>query len=259
VSVGEVILQSRGRRQKSAAFNAAFNAASRSAHVACACLAALQKWGWVQEMYAFTIALYNSGIKTVDLYLDLMAQPPWDTDYALAGEWRCMCVQGCWAACCMVLGASGSVAVGGHWCCAQRTACPQPTLHQHPVAPPTPPPHPPSLPHHSPRVSLTTPTGKPYHILHYTYPMDYKLDGTFTPGKVGEWQFNKRMWSGKPIGRNQGPPPKGMKNDLVRHLINAINEATHNIPCWDEYERTGRAVYDCGEKVEPVSLVKLNV
>ncbi len=23
----------------------------------------LQKWGWVQEMYAFTIALYNAGIK----------------------------------------------------------------------------------------------------------------------------------------------------------------------------------------------------
>jgi hypothetical protein len=46
--------------------------------------------------------------------------------------------------------------------------------------------------------------------------MDYKLDGAFTPGKVGEWQFNKRMWSGKPISRNQGDPPKGMKNDLVR-------------------------------------------
>jgi hypothetical protein len=37
-------------------------------------------------MYAFTIALYNGGIKTVDLYLDLMAQPPWDTDYTLNGE-----------------------------------------------------------------------------------------------------------------------------------------------------------------------------
>jgi hypothetical protein len=61
-----------------------------AAHIALrASLAVPQKWGWVQEMYAFTIGLYNAGIKTVDLYLDLMAQPPWDTDYSLNGGWRC--------------------------------------------------------------------------------------------------------------------------------------------------------------------------
>ena len=31
-----------------------------------------------------------------------------------------------------------------------------------------------------------------------------------------------------------------MTNELVRHLINAINEATANIPCWDEYVETGK-------------------
>lgn len=42
-----------------------------------------QKWGWVQEMYAFTIALYVSGVRHVDLVLHLMAQPPWDNRMAL--------------------------------------------------------------------------------------------------------------------------------------------------------------------------------
>jgi len=38
-----------------------------------------QKWGWVQEMYAFTISLWRVGVKHVDLHLQLMAQPPWDS------------------------------------------------------------------------------------------------------------------------------------------------------------------------------------
>ena len=32
-----------------------------------------------------------------------------------------------------------------------------------------------------------------------------------------------------------------MDNDLVRRLLDAINEATEAIPGWDEYERTGVA------------------
>jgi hypothetical protein len=42
--------------------------------------AALQAWGWVQEMYGFTIAAWLGGIRHVDLYLHMMAQPPWDTE-----------------------------------------------------------------------------------------------------------------------------------------------------------------------------------
>jgi hypothetical protein len=40
-------------------------------------------WGWVQEMYGFTIALYLNGIKHTDLFLHMMAQPPWDTEMQL--------------------------------------------------------------------------------------------------------------------------------------------------------------------------------
>lgn len=133
-----------------------------------------QVWGWVQEMYGFTIALFLANLRHVDLYLNLMAQPPWDTQYEMA-------------------------------------------------------------------------PGKPYHILHYTYGMDYKLTGEFTPGKFGEWRFDKRTYSVKPPPRHLGEPPKAMKNDLVRALINSINEATDALPCWDKYAETGK-VEHCDEK-----------
>ncbi len=64
--------------------------------------------------------------------------------------------------------------------------------------------------------------------------------GEFTPGKIGEWRFDKRSYGGRPIPRHLGDPPKGMKNDLVRALINSFNEATEAIPCWDEFEKTGK-------------------
>ena len=65
----------------------------------------LQEWGWIQEMYAFTISCYNAGVGPIDLYLEMMSQPPWDSDK------------------------------------------------------------------------------NGYYILHYTYGMDYTLEGEFTPGK----------------------------------------------------------------------------
>mmetsp|Transcript_36561 Transcript_36561/g.92332 ORF Transcript_36561/g.92332 Transcript_36561/m.92332 type:complete len:560 (-) Transcript_36561:275-1954(-) len=135
---------------------------------------ASQAWGWVQEMYGFTIACWLAGIKHVDLYLHMMAQPPWDAKLEMA-------------------------------------------------------------------------PGKPFYILHYTYGMDYKLTGEFTPGKYGEWRFDKRGYSGKPLPRNLGEPPKGMKNDLVRALINSFNEATDAIPCWDKYAETGKVPATCDE------------
>lgn len=45
-----------------------------------------QKWGWVQEMYAFTISLWRVGVKKVDLILHFMAQPPWDSKLQVARE-----------------------------------------------------------------------------------------------------------------------------------------------------------------------------
>jgi hydroxyproline O-arabinosyltransferase len=126
-----------------------------------------QEWGWVMEMYAFTIALYNHNIGPVGLHLELASQPPWDTQMES--------------------------------------------------------------------------NGVPYYILHYTYGMDYTMTGEFTPGKFGAWRFDKRAYSGKPPPRNLPPPPLGMRNELVRFLINAINEVSVAIPDWDEYERTGTA------------------
>jgi hypothetical protein len=40
-----------------------------------------------------------------------------------------------------------------------------------------------------------------------------------------------------------------MKNDMVRALIRAINEATANIPCWDAYYRTGQRPAACDEVI----------
>ncbi|KAI3431793.1 hypothetical protein D9Q98_010546 [Chlorella vulgaris] len=124
---------------------------------------ASKAWGWVQEMYAFTLSAYKAGIRGIDLHLRMMAQPPYDEKLA------------------------------------------------------------------------------PFYLLHYTYGMDYTLQGLFTPGKYGEWRFDKRSYATRPPPRNLGEPPEGMKNELVRHLIHAINEATSVIPGWDEYEKTGVA------------------
>ena len=40
----------------------------------------MQAWGWVLEMYGFTLSLFKSGIEPAMLHLKMMAQPPWDTD-----------------------------------------------------------------------------------------------------------------------------------------------------------------------------------
>lgn len=40
-----------------------------------------------------------------------------------------------------------------------------------------------------------------------------------------------------------------MKNDMVRALVKSINEATQNIPCWDEYYWTGKRPATCNEVI----------
>jgi hypothetical protein len=39
----------------------------------------VQAWGWVLEMYAFTIACHLEGVAPASLHIKMMAQPPWDT------------------------------------------------------------------------------------------------------------------------------------------------------------------------------------
>uniref|UniRef100_A0A383W4V9 Apple domain-containing protein n=1 Tax=Tetradesmus obliquus TaxID=3088 RepID=A0A383W4V9_TETOB len=134
-----------------------------------------EKWGWVQEMYAFTVSLFVIGVRHVDLILHMMAQPPWDSRMAMG-------------------------------------------------------------------------PGRPYYILHYTYGNDYNAEGKHTPGKFGFWRFDKRTYA-KPPPRRLGDPPDKMQNDMVRALISHINEATENIPCWDEYYKTGQIAATCDEKL----------
>lgn len=149
---------------------------------------AVEKWGWIQEMYAFTLAMYSAGVHPVSLLPDLMAQPPWDWDTSR------------------------------------------------------------------------------YTLLHYTYGLDYTLEGVFTPGVVGDWHWDKRDFRG-PIPRNMQGPPEGTQNDLTRELIKRVrieiisnphcpdlsltrvsrspfliqlNEATSAIPMWDVYAKTRR-------------------
>ena len=100
---------------------------------------------------------------------------------------------------------------------------------------------------------------KPFHIIHYTYGMDYKLTGEFTPGKYGEWRFDKRSYGGRPIPRHMGDPPKDMKNDLVRLLIDSFNEATAAIPCWDDYSKSGGKLSNGNCTEEPGGFLKVEI
>mmetsp|Transcript_63547 Transcript_63547/g.200965 ORF Transcript_63547/g.200965 Transcript_63547/m.200965 type:complete len:560 (+) Transcript_63547:123-1802(+) len=109
-------------------------------------------WGWVLEMWGYTIAAKIIGVSH-DLHPALAAQPPWDTKI-----------------------------------------------------------------------------GK-FYILHFTYGCDYDLDGKFTPGKIGKWRFDKRMYMGGAPPRNLPMPPKGTP-ELTVALVSMINEATSNIEPW---------------------------
>ena len=40
-------------------------------------------------------------------------------------------------------------------------------------------------------------------------------EGKFTPGKYGEWRFDKRSYSTIPPPRHLGNPPPGIENELV--------------------------------------------
>ena len=70
-----------------------------------------------------------------------------------------------------------------------------------------------------------------FYFLHFTYGNDYTLDGKFTPGKVGEWRFDKRSYTNRFPPKNLDLPPKGVPETVVT-LIEKINEASANSPYW---------------------------
>lgn len=67
--------------------------------------------------------------------------------------------------------------------------------------------------------------------------------------KVTTWSFEKRDYMFKPPPRNFPAPPATVDNDMLRVLVDAVNEATQNIPCWDEYVKTGFRPFRCYEVI----------
>ena len=50
--------------------------------------------------------------------------------------------------------------------------------------------------------------GMPYYIFHYTYGIEYTVEGLPTELQVGEWSLDKRHYSGTPPSLKMAPPPK---------------------------------------------------
>jgi len=70
-------------------------------------------------------------------------------------------------------------------------------------------------------------------IIHYTYGCDYSMKGQLTYGKIGEWRFDKRSYLQSPPPRNLSLPPPGVPESVVT-LVKMVNEATANIPGWED-------------------------
>ncbi|KAK1277414.1 hypothetical protein QJS04_geneDACA007378 [Acorus gramineus] len=70
-------------------------------------------------------------------------------------------------------------------------------------------------------------------IIHFTYGCDYNMKGKLTYGKIGEWRFDKRSYLRGPPPRNLTLPPPGVPESVVT-LVKKVNEATANIPGWDD-------------------------
>lgn len=88
-----------------------------------------------------------------------------------------------------------------------------------------------------------------YYILHFTYPMTYNISGHYmTNENDTTWKFDKRSYSSIPPPRNLPPPQKNIQSELIKDLINMINQATSNIPCWDKYAKSGH-VEPCDEVI----------
>ncbi|KAI5064129.1 hypothetical protein GOP47_0020799 [Adiantum capillus-veneris] len=70
-------------------------------------------------------------------------------------------------------------------------------------------------------------------LIHYTYGCDYNMKGELTYGKIGEWRFDKRSHLLGAPPKNLPLPPRGVPESVVT-LVKMVNEATANIPFWEE-------------------------
>ncbi|KAI4305922.1 hypothetical protein L6164_029248 [Bauhinia variegata] len=66
---------------------------------------------------------------------------------------------------------------------------------------------------------------------------DFMLQGELTYGKIGEWRFDKRSCLMGPPPKNLPLPPPGVPESVV-WLVKMVNEATANIPGWDNLNRS---------------------
>ncbi|GLC53212.1 hypothetical protein PLESTB_000720300 [Pleodorina starrii] len=83
--------------------------------------------------------------------------------------------------------------------------------------------------------------GRPFYLLHLTYPCRFDKDGNMTDNStLAAYTFDKRDYSVKPPARNLPEPPPFVQNNLVRLIVAMVNEATENIPCWDDYVATSK-------------------
>ena len=70
------------------------------------------------------------------------------------------------------------------------------------------------------------------YIFHYTYGIEYRLDGKPQgPNQIGEWSLDKRHYGAAYPPRKLQAPPKGAA-DGAMWLCNAWNEASANIATW---------------------------
>ncbi|XP_020087308.1 hydroxyproline O-arabinosyltransferase 3-like isoform X1 [Ananas comosus] len=93
-------------------------------------------------------------------------------------------------------------------------------------------------------------------IIHYTYGCDYSLKGELTYGKIGEWRFDKRSYLKGPLPRNLSLPPPGVPESVVT-LVKMVNEATANIPGWDDDDDDNSELRSKFEELNELHTLKL--
>ncbi|KAI5064130.1 hypothetical protein GOP47_0020800 [Adiantum capillus-veneris] len=81
-------------------------------------------------------------------------------------------------------------------------------------------------------------------LIHYTYGCDYNMKGELTYGKLGEWRFDKRSHLQAAPPKNLPLPPRGVPESVVT-LVKMVNEATANIPFWEEGKSLENYELDC--------------
>eukprot|EP01065_Artemidia_motanka_P001216 TRINITY_DN10561_c0_g1_i2.p1 TRINITY_DN10561_c0_g1~~TRINITY_DN10561_c0_g1_i2.p1 ORF type:complete len:551 (+),score=188.13 TRINITY_DN10561_c0_g1_i2:56-1708(+) len=78
-----------------------------------------------------------------------------------------------------------------------------------------------------------------YYIYHFTYGMEYMLDGRPCPAHtIGEWSLDKRHYGGSYPPRDLQPPPDAA-SPAAKWLHRAWNEASAGVPGWPETKAMG--------------------